>query len=135
MTEKLKFVFGRVENIVGKGENAGYQHFLLFLQCFQDFFPGVVKSGDCVVKSYTLFKTSSSNMPSQGGSVVSVSDSWPGGYEFDPRLRQTFFPAYFRLSPLQKHVRKVVGGFGKKSFVSTGVRQPGNTSASPTTTI
>ena len=29
------FVFDRVENIVGKGENAGYQHFLLFLQCFQ----------------------------------------------------------------------------------------------------
>ena len=25
----------RVENIVGKGENAGYQHFLLFPQCFQ----------------------------------------------------------------------------------------------------
>ena len=24
----------RVENAVGKGENAGYQHFLLFLQCF-----------------------------------------------------------------------------------------------------
>ena len=29
------FVCDRVENIVGKGENAGYQHFLLFLQCFQ----------------------------------------------------------------------------------------------------
>ena len=29
------FVFDRVENIAGKGENAGYQHFLLFLQCFQ----------------------------------------------------------------------------------------------------
>ena len=28
-------VFDRIENIVGKGENAGYQHFLLFLQCFQ----------------------------------------------------------------------------------------------------
>ena len=27
MTEKLKFVLGRVENIVGKGENAGNQHF------------------------------------------------------------------------------------------------------------
>ena len=27
-------LFGMVENIVGKGENAGYQHFLLFLQCF-----------------------------------------------------------------------------------------------------
>ena len=26
--------FDRVENIVGKGENAGYQHFLLFPQCF-----------------------------------------------------------------------------------------------------
>ena len=33
-TEKLKFVLERVENIVGKGENAGYQHFLLFSQCF-----------------------------------------------------------------------------------------------------
>ena len=36
------FVFERVENIMGKGENTGYQHFLLFL---------VVKSWDCVVKS------------------------------------------------------------------------------------
>ena len=27
--------FDRVENIEGKGENAGYLHFLLFLQCFQ----------------------------------------------------------------------------------------------------
>ena len=31
MVEQLKFVFGRVENIAGKGENAGDQHFLLFL--------------------------------------------------------------------------------------------------------
>ena len=30
VTEKLNVVLGRVENIVGKGENAGYQHFLLF---------------------------------------------------------------------------------------------------------
>ena len=28
-------VLGRVENIVGKGENAGYQHFLLFQRSFQ----------------------------------------------------------------------------------------------------
>ena len=28
-------VFDRVGNIVGKGENAGYQHFFLFLHCFQ----------------------------------------------------------------------------------------------------
>ena len=28
-------LFDRVENNVGKGENEGYQHFLLFPQCFQ----------------------------------------------------------------------------------------------------
>ena len=32
---KLKIsVFERVENIVGKGKNAGYQHFLPLPQCF-----------------------------------------------------------------------------------------------------
>ena len=35
LSEKSKDVFERVESIVGKGENAGYQHFLLFPQCFQ----------------------------------------------------------------------------------------------------
>ena len=29
VTEKLKFVLGKVVNIMGKGENAGNQHFLL----------------------------------------------------------------------------------------------------------
>ena len=29
------FLLGRIENIEGKGENAGYQHFILFPQCFQ----------------------------------------------------------------------------------------------------
>ena len=39
------------ENIVGKGENAGFQHFLLLPQCFQKAsFIGVIKSWDCVVK-------------------------------------------------------------------------------------
>ena len=32
--KRMKFDWGRKENIVGKGENAGYQHFLLFPQCF-----------------------------------------------------------------------------------------------------
>ena len=59
------FVFDRVENIVGKGENAENQHVLLFppqclfllllLLLFIFFFfcngGGVVKSRDCVVKS------------------------------------------------------------------------------------
>ena len=45
-------VFDRGENIVGKGENAGYQHFLLFPQCFpKPTSLGVVKSRDCVVKT------------------------------------------------------------------------------------
>ena len=34
LSQKLKFNLGRVQNIVGKGD-AGYQHFLLFLQYFQ----------------------------------------------------------------------------------------------------
>ena len=36
MTKNTKFVLERVENIVGKGKDAGYQHFLLFPQCFQN---------------------------------------------------------------------------------------------------
>ena len=33
---------------MGKGENAGYQHFLLFPQCFQKAsFSGLLKSGYC----------------------------------------------------------------------------------------
>ena len=51
LTQKLKFLFGRVENIVGKGENAGDQHFLLFPTLFSKaFFSRGIKSWDCVVK-------------------------------------------------------------------------------------
>ena len=49
--EKIKiakmmiFVIDRVENIVGKGENAGYQYFLLCPQCFlKPTIPGSLKS-------------------------------------------------------------------------------------------
>ena len=35
VTENMKFVSERIENFKGKGENAGYQHFLLFPKCFQ----------------------------------------------------------------------------------------------------
>ena len=48
VTEILKFVLGRAENIVGKGENAAYQNFSPFPKMFsKDFFPKVVKSGLC----------------------------------------------------------------------------------------
>ena len=46
VTESLKFDWERVENIVGKGENASYQHFLLFSQCFvKASFSGSLKVG------------------------------------------------------------------------------------------
>ena len=45
VTQNIKSVFHRIENNVGKGENAGYQHFLLFPQCFPEAFPsGTSKS-------------------------------------------------------------------------------------------
>ena len=38
ITHDIKFAFHRVEDIVGKGENAVFQHFLLFQQYFQKAF-------------------------------------------------------------------------------------------------
>ena len=44
VTHLLEFDLHKVENIMGKGENAGYQHFLLFPQCFQKLsFSGLLK--------------------------------------------------------------------------------------------
>ena len=34
VSQMTQFYFEKEENIVGKGENAGYQHFLLFPQMF-----------------------------------------------------------------------------------------------------
>ena len=43
--------FRKVENILGKGENAGYQYFLFFPQCFQKASCSwVVKSRNCKVE-------------------------------------------------------------------------------------
>ena len=36
--EKLSFVLGRIKTIVRKGDNVGYQHFLLFPQYFLEGF-------------------------------------------------------------------------------------------------
>ena len=48
----MKFGLERVENIVEKGENAGYQHFLLYSQCFQKApLYGIVKSRGYIAKS------------------------------------------------------------------------------------
>ena len=47
LTLKLKFLLGNVENMgKEKGENAGYQHFLLFSLCIQKLsLPEVLKVG------------------------------------------------------------------------------------------
>ena len=42
----VKFALDKIQNIVGEEENAGYQHFLLFPQCFQmAFSSGSLKLG------------------------------------------------------------------------------------------
>ena len=46
----MELVFDSV-NLWEKEKNAGYQHFLLFLQCFQSAFCNkVIKTQDCKVK-------------------------------------------------------------------------------------
>ena len=57
MVQKLKLAWGRIENIVGKGKNASYQHFLLFSQCFQKAtFSGLLKVEMCG-KKLTFYQT------------------------------------------------------------------------------
>ena len=49
---KIEISFERVENIFGKGENAGYQHFSPFSTTFsKGFLYSVVKGPDCVVNN------------------------------------------------------------------------------------
>ena len=46
VTENNEIVLRKLENIEGNGENTGYQHFLLFPQCFQKAtFSGLLKVG------------------------------------------------------------------------------------------
>ena len=54
------FVFDRVENIVGKREYAGYQHFFPFPAMFsKGLLLRVVKIRDCVIKSLVPLKKNS----------------------------------------------------------------------------
>ena len=54
VAKMMIYVFDTAENIVGKGENIGYQHFLLFPQSFQKAFSsGVLKVG--IVLPYNPF--------------------------------------------------------------------------------
>ena len=58
VAKMIKFVLDSVENIVGEGENADNQHFLLFPQCFRkpsclrSLEVGIVKELKCVKITY-----------------------------------------------------------------------------------
>ena len=43
-----------VENIVGIGENAGYQHFSFFCNVFKNVFLRAVKTSNCLVKGFRI---------------------------------------------------------------------------------
>ena len=99
------------ENNVEKGENASSQHFLSFsLIVLYPSAPHSSLSGERVgLMTWCLWVRS----------LVEV----------------TFISGVFSPLTFQKPVRKVVGGFGKKSCVSTSVRKPANIYAPPTTMI
>ena len=117
LTKKpLKTLLGK-KNML---EHAGSQYFLLFRQyflCFKRQVPVWLHgkghdwySGGPAFESHWilwvfLWECLWAALP--GWLSGEWSDSWPGGCEFDPWWRQTF-------STPQKHVRKVVGVFGKK---------------------
>ena len=52
VTQNIKVVFHRIENIVGKEENAGYKHFLLFPRCFQKAFSKNSSASKVVIVLY-----------------------------------------------------------------------------------
>ena len=62
VTQNIKVVFHWIENIVGKEENAGNQHFLLFPQCFlsyetKRFFPPACQKSSLCGNGLTLSQT------------------------------------------------------------------------------
>ena len=88
-----------VENTVGKGQIARYS-----------FSHSVFKRHLLQTRKKQRILDSSAPPRSLSG----VLDSWPGDCKFDTQLSQTLSPAHFRLSPLLRHVRKLVRGFGKE---------------------
>ena len=105
MTMKKKIF----ESTLGRGENAGNQHFLRFTQGFLpcqreiailatfNFSP--VYDLNLVTCTFGCHNTVYLG-PHPDGSVVRVSHSQPGDCEFDPRLRRLFFPLLFFASHL-----------------------------------
>ena len=85
LTEKSIFVFGRMESNMGKGENAGYRHFLLFAQCFQKLSFSWLLEVRIVCKELKVFTTILANLL----------------YLFDTDRISTFLQGYGELDPLE----------------------------------
>ena len=67
--------FDRIENILGKVENAGYQHCLLFPQCFQKLTkPGIDYGSrqDCGIRSYKSSLQPTFGIPRVLGAIKSL---------------------------------------------------------------
>ena len=65
VNQKFESYFERVENLVRKVENAGYQHFLIFPKCSQKFsFSRSLKVGNLFLTLYSIdthFKASTTD--------------------------------------------------------------------------
>ena len=70
-------------------------------------------------------------MPSLNGLLVSMSDSRPGGSEFETIFLSSVFSTLTSAEACKKSSQWLL----KESCVSTDVRKPGNTCVSPTTMI
>ena len=70
-------VIDRVENIMEKGENAGYQHFLLFAQCFKKAsFPDMPK--EVIVWEWVkVMNTPSTSLPNICSLLLSIDQESP----------------------------------------------------------
>ena len=77
VTDKMISPSDKVENIVRKGEKAGYQHFLLFLQCFQKpSFSGLLKVRivwERINKQYNFSSVQNEGICRQHNTILAVS--------------------------------------------------------------
>ena len=71
----MNFVMRRVENILWKGENASYQHFLIFPQCFQKAF----LSGSLTLSQTTNFRLfqTESILPTKISNLMKMAEIYP----------------------------------------------------------
>ena len=71
----MKFLIGRMGNILGKGENAGYQHFLLYQNVFKSLFPqGCLNHSHTTILDQTKLKAFAEDKLNVTKMIISVFD-------------------------------------------------------------